>query len=141
MKAEFQFDTDAFREELRAAQIDQMTKARGLLDRAGFETVAMLRRLIGVMRPPAHAGGGMRQARLGGWADVTGNLAASYGHDVNHGADSVELELRNTMEYARHLDQRDGYFVLSGVTEAGGPLEQAIERTLPAIDPEWRLER
>lgn len=39
----------------------------------------------------------------------------------------------NDMEYAAALEAKDGYFVLSGVTNAGGEIEQAMRRTLTTL--------
>lgn len=55
------------------------------LEKAGFDIVSHERSLTAKLRPPVKAGDGMRQAHPGGWADITSNLASSYGFRVNGG--------------------------------------------------------
>lgn len=59
------------------------------LDAAGFEEVDWLRSHTAEMRPPAVKPNGdltgPRPAHPGGWADITGQLANSYGHRVDGG--------------------------------------------------------
>lgn len=92
----------------------------------GNETIAFLRSLTDTMRPPARAGEGMRRAHPGGWADVRGTLAASYSYKVEPTDFGARLTLINTAEYAVYLELMDGYYVLSGVGEPGGPIEKIL---------------
>lgn len=50
-------------------------------------------------------------------------------------ARDVTLWLRNTMDYAAALEAKDGYFVLSGVAEQGGPLDAALRKAARALGP------
>lgn len=125
---------------IRELAISAEEKAKKVLESVGIETVSYLRSLTDEMRPPAKRGEGERQAHPGHWADVTGQLALSYAWDVQglpgYGA---RLTLSNSAEYAVYLEARDGFFVLSGVTDPGGPVEQALRQAIAAIAPEWEL--
>lgn len=45
----------------------------------------------------------------------------------------LRLVLINSADYAAALEAKAGYFVLTGVTEAGGPVEGAIRRAANAL--------
>lgn len=94
----------------------------------GNETIAYLRSLTDKMRPPARNGEGPRRAHPGGWADVRGTLAASYSYKVEPTDFGARLTLINTAEYATYLELMDGYYVLSGVGEPGGPIEMILRQ-------------
>lgn len=104
----------------------------------GNETVAFLRSLTDQMRPPARAGEGPRRAHPGGWADVRGTLAASYSYKVEPTDFGARLTLINTAEYAVYLELMDGYYVLSGVGEPGGPVEQILRENAEKIGFKYR---
>jgi hypothetical protein len=84
--------------------------------------------------------GGPRHAHPGHWADVTSNLANAYSFEVDVGDDYGQLMLKNSMEYAAYLEAKNGYFVLSGVLEPGGPVERAILHVLAEIAPDWQVD-
>lgn len=108
----------------------------------GVEVIAYLRSLTDETRPPVRRGGRLRQAHPGHWADVSGQLALSYGYEVDRLPDGgVRLVLKNGAEYAAYLEARDGFFVLSEVADPGGPVDQALEKVLPVIAPGMRLVR
>lgn len=50
-----------------------------------------------------------------------------------------ELVFLNDMEYAAYLEAMDGFFVLSGVTEPGGPIDRALRAAISAV-PGFELE-
>lgn len=118
---------------LRANELQARANLLLLLDAVGLQVIAYLRSLTNVMRPPVRSGEGPRPAHPGGWADVTSQLANSYGYEVNATAEATELVLFNTAEYAVHLENRDGYWVLSGVTDPGGPVVAAITTAAEAF--------
>lgn len=134
------FDDDdgtLFAELDEALRIDER-RAMHALEAIGIEATNWLRSLTAEMVPPAgsrlvvradgtshlytpprHRGEGERQAHPGHWADVTGQLALSYGYEVLRvGAGVWMLELHNTSEYAEALENRSGYWVLEGVYAA-----------------------
>lgn len=119
-------------------ELDQ--KIRMLLEAIAIETIAYLRSLTTEMRPPAKPGEPSRFAHPGGWADVTGQLANSYGWAVRKAGIAWELELRNDAGHAIYLEEREGYFVLRGVTEPGGPVEQALRAVIARIAPDWEVD-
>ncbi len=143
----FSINDNDFRREtadaFAAFQRDVRAVLPHILDKIGIETIAFLRSHTSETRPPARKPGGKmtgtRPAHPGGWADVTGDLARAYSYDVSTNSDGVVLTLRNTMEYAIYLEARDGYFVLSGVTEAGGPVVRALRDVVHEIAPGWEV--
>lgn len=68
--------------EAQGGKMDDRT-VRQALDAAGLQEVDWLRSKTDQMRPPAKAGGPMRPAHPGGWADVKGLLANSLEHAVD----------------------------------------------------------
>lgn len=132
---------EAIREAHEAGQREDIRTLRDILDVVGAETVAWLRSHTAGLRPPAKAGEPDRRAHPGGWADVTGQLAASYDHTVRqNNAHTVTLTLSNAAEYAVYLEARDGYFVLSGAVEPGGPVDRFLRGRLSAILPHWKVD-
>lgn len=149
--------------------LDALTKVELTLEQVGRETVDYLRSLTSEMRPPIGArtirtkrrrrigkeaevgplqavpermtlgSGGPRQAHPGHWADVSTVLAASYDSEVERTATGVTLVLRNTAEYAFWVEVRDGFFVLSGVTDPGGPVEQAFRTVAARLAPDMEI--
>ena len=77
----------------------------------------------------------------GGWRDITSQLVNSYGWEINPIDGGVRLVLKNDAEYAVYLEHRDGFFVLSGVTDPGGPVEQALIEVCAQIAPEFQVVR
>lgn len=122
---------------LAALKVSTKEKSRLLLQAIGIEVIAYLRSLTAELRSPASGRSNMRQAHPGHWADITGQLAGSYSWQVVDMGLGVALVLRNTAEYAIWLELREGFFVLRGVTEPGGPVQQAIDKVLPQIAPGW----
>lgn len=105
----------------------------------GEETKTYLRSLTAEMRPPARKGEGSRRAHPGHWADVRGTLANSYGFDTykSRKGTGATLFLYNTAEYAVYLDVKEGFFVLRGVDEQGGPVEEIVRRVAPQFG--WKV--
>lgn len=102
-----------------------------ILQMVGDATIAYLRSYTSEMRPPARSGDTKeRPAHPGHWADDTGALAGAYRYEVQRRGGEVRLVLLNDMEYAIYLEVRDGFFVLSGVTDPGGPVENALRQAL-----------
>lgn len=146
-----------FAMDLRLIESRSEEKVRVLLEMVGTEVISHLRSLTSEMRPPARIPGtarttkrgkkkparktGPRRAHPGHWADITGALANAYTHEVvQDPAGGYALVLRNGMEYAAALDARDGYFVLRGVTDRGGPVHIALERALKIAAPGWTVQ-
>jgi hypothetical protein len=75
--------------------------------------------LTGGIKPGVRAGDGPRTAHRGEWADITSNLANGYTSDVQRLSSSEWLAwVGNWMEYAEHLENRQGFWVISGIYES-----------------------
>jgi hypothetical protein len=70
--------------------------------------------------------GHARRAHPGHWADITGQLAASYAFTVRATERGAVLRLSNSAAYAKYLEEHDGFWVLSGAVEQGGPVDRII---------------
>jgi hypothetical protein len=126
-------------EAVKEIQTDQRRKLEKVMQYIGIKTIAYLRELINETRPPIRKGEPARRARQGHWADNTGNLARAYSWDVAVHSDGVTLTLMNNMEYAAALDAKEGFFVLRGVTDKGGPVERMLRDAVKAIAPDWEI--
>lgn len=122
---------------IEALQADATDKIEVILQLVGAQTIAYLRSLTEEIRPPAFRGGPMRRAHPGHWADVTGELAREYSWEVERPGDDVVLVLRNDSGHAVWVEIREGFFVLSGVAEPGGPVEAALKAVIPRVAPGW----
>ena len=104
----------------------------------GRETISFLRSLTNEMRPPARAGEGMRRAHPGGWADVRSTLSLSYDYKVEPTEFGAKLTLINTAGYAVYLELMDGFYVLSGVGEPGGPVDTILREKAESLGFKYR---
>jgi hypothetical protein len=126
--------------EIEAVRISEMQKVRNVAEMVGHETIAFLRSKTGETQPPLRAGQPSRRAHPGGWADVSGNLALAYEFEILEEPDGWLVHFRNGMEYAAILEARDGYFVLRGVTDPGGPVDRALRIAIARIAPDWTVQ-
>lgn len=77
-----------------------------------------------------------------GWtARSASGLAESYSYKVRKIPGGARLMLRNSKFYGMILEQRDGLFVLTGVTDPGGPVEQKLAEVVAKIAPSMRIVR
>ena len=125
---------------IQALAVEAEEKVRLVIEAVAIETIAYLKSHTEELRPPARGGLSARFAHPGHWADVTGILANSYGWEISRIPGGWRLTLVNTAEYAIHLEARDGFFVLSGVADPGGPVEEALGEVVGQIAPEMRVE-
>lgn len=114
-------------------------RLRRVMELIGVRTIEYLKSLTTEVRPPATRGGGDRFAHPGHWADRSGHLANSYAWAVEEGPDGFTLRLTNSADYAIQLEQRDGFFVLSGVTDRGGPMQEALRQAVAEVAPSWQV--
>jgi hypothetical protein len=133
------FDDPDFTEAFAQIGVGVQVQIQLMLEAVGAEVIAYLRSLTAEMRPPTRPGEGERSAHPGHWADVTGNLSNAYGWRVESTGDGYTLVLFNTMDYAVYLEAKEGFFVLRGITDNDGPVEQAIRNAAARIAPEWRV--
>ena len=125
---------------IRALAVSEQEKMVMVLESVGIDTIAWLRSLTEEMRPPVRSTEGERQAHPGHWADRTGQLALAYDHKVERrGTTGAVLILSNSSEYAGALEAHDGYFVLKGVLDFGGPAAIALRMAAAKIAPSWRV--
>lgn len=126
-------------EALSKIEGDSNAKIRALLEATGIKTVAFLRSFTDKTRPPIRSGGAPRPAHPGEWGDISGQLALSYGYIIGQttAGSGWRLVLVNGAEYAAALEARDGFYVLSGVTDRGGPVETALRQAVQEIAPDW----
>lgn len=141
----FQVENDDFLEELDQIigdTVEEQTEVlRNVLDAVGAETVSYLRSYTSQRVPAVRRGEPERKAHPGGWGDVTSNLMNSYRYEVLNNLDGgLMLVLINGMEYAATLEARDGFFVLSGVTDRDGPVQRALRKVIETVAPQWQLE-
>ena len=124
-------------DQFEALQMDVRRKANLALQTIGIETVAYLRSLTTKLQPPAKKGEGPRPAHPGGWADISTTLVNSYGYEVY----GTSLLLYNTAEYAVWLEDRHGYYVISGVIGAGGagPIIDALRLVVGRLGGELHV--
>jgi phage gpG-like protein len=127
-------------EALQTIEQDASRKIELVLRQTGILTIQYLRSLTNETRPPWRKGEGPRRAHPGHWADITGRLANGYAWDVGPSDDGGwALLLSNDTEYAAALEARDGFFVLKGVAEPGGPVERMLRQAASVTAPEWEV--
>jgi len=91
-------------------------------------------------QPPVRKGEGPRDAHPGGWADNTGRLNRNTLFKVLHQGNQYVLRLYNNTSYAIKLDEKDGYFVLSGVIDGPDtPGYKLLETMLKKALPDWSV--
>jgi hypothetical protein len=125
---------------IAAVEVDALDRLDLAFQQLGQEVVDFLRSHVeGLTNPPYKAGEGPREVHPGEWSDRSGILAASYSYEVRRDERGVTLIFRNTAEYAFWVEAMEGYFVLSGITEPGGPVEEAFRRIAAALFPDWTV--
>lgn len=92
-----------------------------------------------IVRAPGSGSGGKRRAHPGHWADITGDLMEKYAYKVVREPSGVRLEITNTSGHAIYVEAMDGFFVLKGITDKGGPLDQRLRAVLPLIAPTMKV--
>jgi hypothetical protein len=117
-----------------------MVDTKRVLEAVGEEVVQYLRSMTSEVRPPARVGGPERLAHPGHWADDSGDLARGYSWQVVTAGFRMQLIFRNGVKYAAYLELMEGFFVLTGIEEPGGPIDQAFTKVLPVVAPtlQWK---
>lgn len=103
-----------------------------ILDEIGKRVVAKLQSHTSEMRPPARRGGAARYAHPGHWGDVTGALASQYGYDVDRksGRNTLTITNEDREGYGAILEMREGFFVLRGIDDPGGLIDQTMRQVV-----------
>ena len=121
---------------IKELALAQDEKIRLTLEAVGVEVVAWLKSHQLERKPPGRPRPG--PFHPGGWRDITNILVSSYQPPsvtkVNGG---WRLTFANTAEYAIYLELRDGFFVLSGIMDQGGIVQQTLTEVIANIAPEW----
>lgn len=107
-------------------------KIRYAIETASFSTLNWLRSKTSKTVPGVKKSEGPRFTRPGGWADITGQLANSYSFGINETGSGLEVEFSNNKEYSKPLDEKPGFWVLSGLLseQAGSPFEKELMKGL-----------
>jgi len=132
-------ELEGLTETLKEIEADISVKLRKVADFVGIRTIELLRSYINETRPPVRPGEPARKARYGHWADNSGNLARAYDYNVEQTPNSITIVFSNSMDYAAALDVKEGFFVLRGVADRGGPVEQMLRRAVQELAPDWTL--
>jgi hypothetical protein len=122
------------------AEIEASTydKALLMLRETGELTVEYLKSETSERRPPYYAGGPWRLAHPGHWADRSETLRDAYRYTVEIAPPKLNMINDDPGGYGALLEKRVGFFVLSGVTDPGGPLEKALQRAMGVVAPDWQ---
>jgi len=84
---------------------------------------------------------GGRVAHPGHWADDSSNLSRGYAYEVIPTNQGFTLRFSNNIEYAAELDEKEGYFVLSGVADhMMAPAIVELKRALRSALPHYQIE-
>lgn len=116
-------------------------KMMAVMDAVGAETITYLQTDLPGRSPPHKSNPPAGPFKPGGWRSITDELAESYGYEVGPIKNGVRLTLRNTADFAIYLEFRDGFFVLRGVTDPGGPVPEALIKACAKVAPEFKVLR
>lgn len=119
-------------DQLRRFGIEGRRMAKLACEKAGIDLISYAKSTTSELRPPVRASEGLRNAHPGGWADRTANLVNSYDSKVEQSEDVIVLSLENSREYAQYLDEKEDYWVLSGLIESG-MAERVVTSELRAV--------
>jgi hypothetical protein len=101
------------------------------LNEIGRRCVAKLQSTTSERRPPARRGEAARYAHPGHWADVTGTLAKNYYYEVTASfPPSLVVGNRDPGGYGAILELREGFFVIRGIDDPGGLIEQTLREVM-----------
>lgn len=112
-----------------------------MLDEIGQLTVEYLQSTTTERRPPAYPDQSFRYAHPGHWADISGVLAGAYRYEVTEAEFRLALINDDPGGYGAILERRNGFWVLTGVTDPGGPVEKAMRQAIGTIAPDWTIVR
>ena len=125
-------DVPALRETLQEIAKDDWELVEEILERVGTRTVELLQSYTGEKKRDG------RRMHPGGWADKTFNLMRGYRYEVMEQGSDWVLVIGNTARHAHLIEMRDGLFVVAGVTDPGGPVEEALQQAIRELAPGWK---
>lgn len=114
-------------------------KVAKVMDSVGSETIKYLQSFIALSHPPGRPRVG--PFHPGGWRDQSKSLSEGYNYTVTPVRGGTRLAIRNDDQEASYLEHRNGFFVVGGVTDPGGPVETALVAAAAVIAPEWVVAR
>lgn len=124
-------------ETIKGIEASTRDKVRLLLIEVGDLTVRYLQSYLTTSGGPPDYKSPPRPPHPGHWRDISTTLRDSYYSRVQMRGGWPVLEIGNTAPYAAALEARIGYFVLTGVTDPGGPVERAMRQAVRVVAPDW----
>lgn len=91
------------------------------------------------LAPPDSQHRNVRHTHPGGWADVSHDLQDKYFSSVQLEGNAWTMTIGNNSAHAVYVEARDGFLVVHGLTEVGGPVEQAIRRAARLANKGWKV--
>lgn len=80
-----------------------------------------------------------RPTHPGGWGDISHDLVDGYYARTEKVDAGWQLTLGNKSGHAGYVEAKDGYFVISGVMDPGGPVDKAIRKAFRRLNPSWKI--
>lgn len=124
-------------ETLAEVKLEARLKLMRVAELVGVETVKYLKSYTAGLQPPETPGGSPRPKHVGGWSDITRSLVDAYGYRVKDLEDLILLSVFNADDEAIFVELMEGYFVLHGVMDPGGPVDLALRRAVAEVAPDW----
>lgn len=81
-----------------------------------------------------------RPAHPGAWSDVSKELMEGYYVQVKKNDVDWELVIGNRSSHAVYVEAKDGYFVVTGIMDPGGPVDRAIRRAFKLMGATWKIQ-
>lgn len=151
-----QVDEPELQDLIREISNSTTDQIRAVLEFARTDVLVFLKSYTNVYRPPRYErkfrldaasrrvavvpGEGMRPAHPGGWADVEFDLRDNYYSQLNWVNGGWQLLVGNRSEHAIFVEAMDGYFVVSGIMEARGPVMRSIRNAIKALGlKDWEV--
>lgn len=143
MRARLDVDLTDFRKEIRQAQWALGERMEDILEEVGRRVVAYLRSYTGASKEPPRDLSGRKYKRKygrlhpGGWVDRTYTMRESFHYEVRRESGHWVLQIGNTAPHAHLVEAKHGIFVVRGIEEDGGLIEQRLRDVLREVAPEW----
>lgn len=133
MKTTVTVDTQDLRQSFEKRKREREKQMLAVLERVGIRVVELLTSFTGEKNKRG------RRTHPGGWADRTFKLATSFGYEVKRTGSGWILTILNDAPHAHLIEAINGMYVVRGVADPGGPVQQALIQAVGEIAPEWRV--